>query len=292
MSEEPGSSPSSTRRSVKRKVILAIAAVVLVVAAAGAWYVEYLVPHNQAAEKFSAEVDGLEQRNTELDEAISELQELMGSGDAPLDPATLDAASAAIGSAQGAKQEAPEMPADTDEILAAAEDVGEMGDYSDQLEEIATARANLQDSIDQLRQVTNPSEQFVIERLTGLPNITGVEAVTEDNDPNGNLNKDGGYTATVYFSSDLVDSSQVYPMEGYTGIPAVGTDGGGAIEVYATVDDAENRNEYLAALDGGIFASGSHAVVGTCVIRTSDYLSASQQDALEQEIIESLTRLA
>lgn len=292
MPEESGSEHGTESRVNIKKIVLIVAAIAIVAGGLGVWYVEYLVPHNQAVEKFSAAADGLEQRNTELDEAISSLQDLMGSEDAPLDPTTLDAASDAIGAAQGAKQEAPEMPAGTEEILLAAEEVDQMGDYSEQLAAIETAATNLQDSIDQLLQVTNPSEQFVIERLTGLSNITGVEAVTEGNDPNGNLNKDGGYTATVFFSSDLVDASETYAMEGYTGIPAIGTEGGGAVEVYATAEDAEKRNEYLASFDGGIFASGSHAVVGTCVIRTSDHLTASQQDALEQEIIESLTRLS
>lgn len=292
MPEESGSERGAESRVNIKKVVLIVAAIAIVAGGLGVWYVEYLAPHNQAVEKFSAAADGLEQRNAELDEAISSLQDLMGSEDAPLDPTTLDAASDAIGAAQGAKQEAPEMPAGTEDILSAAEEVDQMGDYSEQLAAIETATTNLQDSIDQLLQVTNPSEQFVIERLTGLPNITGVEAVTEDNDPNGNLNKDGGYTATVFFSSDLIDASETYAMEGYTGIPAIGTEGGGAVEVYATAEDAEKRNEYLAGFDGGIFASGSHAVVGTCVIRTSDHLTASQQDALEQEIIESLTRLS
>lgn len=292
MPEESGSERGAESRVNIKKVVLIVAAIAIVAGGLGVWYVEYLAPHNQAVEKFSAAADGLEQRNAELDEAISSLQDLMGSEDAPLDPTTLDAASDAIGAAQGAKQEAPEMPAGTEEILAAAEEVDQMGDYSEQLAAIETATTNLQDSIDQLLQVTNPSEQFVIERLTGLPNITGVEAVTEDNDPNGNLNKDGGYTATVFFSSGLINASETYAMEGYTGIPAIGTEGGGAVEVYATAEDAEKRNEYLASFDGGIFASGSHAVVGTCVIRTSDHLTASQQDALEQEIIESLTRLS
>lgn len=292
MPEESGSEHGAESRVNIKKVVLIVAVIAIVAGGLGVWYVEYLVPHNQAVEKFSAAAGGLEQRNVELDEAISSLQDLMGSEDAPLDPTTLDAASDAIAAAQGAKQEAPEMPAGTEEILAAAEEVDQMGDYSEQLAAIETATTNLQDSIDQLLQVTNPSEQFVIERLTGLPNITGVEAATEDNDPNGNLNKDGGYTATVFFSSDLIDASETYAMEGYTGIPAIGTEGGGAVEVYATAEDAEKRNEYLASFDGGIFASGSHAVVGTCVIRTSDHLTASQQDALEQEIIESLTRLS
>lgn len=56
------------------------------------------------------------------------------------------------------------------------------------------------------------------------------------------------------------------------------------------VGDAEKRNDYLASFDGGILSSGSHSVLGTCVIRTSTYLKASQQQALEQALIDALTR--
>ena len=282
----------TARKRPNGKLMAIIAVVVVAIVAVGAyWYVNYQIPHNKAVAAFDAAADGLDERNAELDAAISDLQELMNSGEEPLDPSTVDAASATIGEVQGARQDVPEMPGDTDEINAAADQVEGMGDYSAQLEALATAKANLQNNIDQMKQVTNPTEQFVIQRVTGLPNITGVEAVTEDNDPNGNLGKAGGYTACVYFSSDLVDQSQVYISDGFSGIVGAGTDGGGAVEVYASVEDANSRNDYLAAFDGGILASGSHTVVGTCVVRTSNYLTASQQKAIEQEVVDSLTRL-
>ena len=292
---EPEEMKANSKEGKKRpngKIIAIVAVIVVAVIAVGAyWYVNYQIPHNEAASAFDAAVAGLNDRNAELDAAIEELQDLMGSGEDPLDEATLEAASAAIGEAQGAKQEAPAMPNETEEISSLAAEVEGMGDYTSQLEALSTAQTNLQNSIDQLKQVTNPSEQFVIERLTGLPNVTGVEAATEQNDPNGNLHKDGGYTSAVFFSSDLVDQSQVYADEAYTGIPAAGTDGGGCVEVYATVEDAEERNVYLSGFDGTILRPGSHTVLGTCVIRTSDLLQGSQQDAIEQSIIDSLTRL-
>lgn len=98
-------------------------------------------------------------------------------------------------------------------------------------------------------------------------------------------------TACVHFASDLVDQSKVYISDGYSGIVGAGTDGGGAAEVYANVDDANKRNDYLSVFDGTILTSGSHDVVGTCVVRTSHLLTASQQKALEGEIADSLTKL-
>lgn len=63
------------------------------------------------------------------------------------------------------------------------------------------------------------------------------------------------------------------------------------MEVYATAEEAEGRDTYLGAFDGGMLSTGSHTVVGTCVVRTSDYLTASQQKDIEAAVIESLTRL-
>jgi prefoldin subunit 5 len=294
MASEDGAGDSQSvdkkKLDVKRIAIIAVIAAVAI-ASVAYWYVNYKIPHDNAVAAFNAAVDGLDERNAELDSAISELQDLMNSGETPLDQSTIEAASATIGEAQGSKQIAPEMPNDTEEINAEAAAVESMGDYASQLDALSAAKTNLQNSIAQMKQVTNPSEQFVIQRITGLANITGVEAVTENNDPNGNLGKAGGYTACVYFSSDLVDQSKVYISDGYSGIVGAGTDGGGAVEVYANVDDANKRNNYLAVFDGGVLSSGSHDVVGTCIVRTSHILTASQQKMLEGEIVDSLTRL-
>ena len=286
--------PAQQQSATKKKTAMIVAIVVIVAALIGGgayWYVNYQVPHQQAVDAFNTACEALDARTAEVDEAIAALQAVQAGDDKPLDAATDEAASSAIGQAQAAKQSAPEMPSGTDEINAAAAEVDKMGDYTETLNALAAAQKALEDSIAQLKQVTNPSEAFVIQRITGLPNITGVEAVTEPNDPNGKLNKAGGYTATVYFSSDLVDQSSVYASEGYTGIVAVGNDGGGTVEVYSSVEDAEKRSTYLGAFDGSILSSGSHEVLGTCVLRTSDKLTASQQQALTQEVKEALIRL-
>ena len=46
----------------------------------------------------------------------------------------------------------------------------------------------------------------------------------------------------------LVDQSQVYVDENSAETPAVGTDGGGSVEVYATAEDTEEQNTYLQDL--------------------------------------------
>lgn len=129
----------------------------------------------------------------------------------------------------------------------------------------------------------NPSIESVKEAISDIESITLIEIVTEDNDPNKQLGKQGGYTGCLFFKSSLVtdetDDSAI----------KAGTDGGGSIEVYANKSDAEKRNEYLATFDGTALSSGSHKVLGTLVIRTSNNLKASQQTKLETEIIKALT---
>lgn len=242
----------------------------------------------EATSNFKEAVSTVEKNNLDIETAISDLQTLIDSENPPLDNATIDNATTVIKESKTKIVEIPKIPSKTEEIISATEVLLNSSDCSETLAKLQSANNALSISIKQMQQVTNPKESFIIERLTNLPNIIGMEAVTEDNDPNGNLNKQGGYTSTVYFVSNLVDQSSVY---GETIIDK-GTTAGGCIEVYPTVEDANRRNEYLSAFDGaGILNSGSHSVVGTVVIRTSDKLTASQQKDMEKNIYNSLIEI-
>lgn len=138
-----------------------------------------------------------------------------------------------------------------------------------------------------ITQITAPEESWVTSRLSAVPGVTGVEAVTEQNDPDGLLGKEGGFTACLYFTFEKVNSEEVPGSS----IVEKGTDAGGAIEVYATLADAEARCEYLAGFDGTVLYSGSYAIVGTMVIRTSYKLSNEDQFDLTSAITSSLTSL-
>lgn len=139
--------------------------------------------------------------------------------------------------------------------------------------------------------MNNPPVEQVKSAIAGVDGISDIESVTENHDPNGNLGKQGGYTGCLYFRYSLVDQSQLYVADGEDASSSIdiGTDAGGCIEIYATAKDAERRNDYLASFDGGALSSGSHKVLGTLVIRTSDELNASQQKMLEGAIINALT---
>lgn len=169
-----------------------------------------------------------------------------------------------------------------------SENAGDDDAYKKATKDIKTAETNYENSIQQLKQVTKPEESFLLERAKNVETITDVEAATEETDGNKMMNKEGGYYAYIALKSSLVDTSY---YEGSTA--EIGNDGGGAIEAFKTVKEAKARDEYLSQFDsiGGILSPGSHKVVGTLVIRTSDELTASQQKELETNIINALIEL-
>ncbi len=134
-------------------------------------------------------------------------------------------------------------------------------------------------------QITNPSEAWVLERLRRVDDITGTEAVTSKKDPNGLLGKEGGYTACIYFTVKGIDSSKVAG----TDIVDKGTDAGGAVEVYDTLEHALTRCDYLSQFDNTLLYSGSYTLIGTMVIRTSYQLDDQEQCDMTNQIVEVFT---
>ena len=278
--------------------------------------------YNSAAEAYNEQVGAYndaialsEAANAELQESIDAAQEAINRGEDPFDPATLENLKSVLADASSAKKSVPE-PVETAEILSVSEDAKrdelnalieqattgeeelagktvpqppEVPDYSETIAQLDNARVEYENSIQGLKQVTAPSDEFVMERLQRIETITEMAPVTEDNDPNGQLNKQGGYIGCIYFRDTQVDRSLIYIEDGKDGVLDVCTEGGGAVEIFATVEEANARNEYLGAFDGGMFASGSHYVVGTCVVRTSDHLNGTQQKDLTAMITEVLT---
>lgn len=273
--------------SKKISIIVAIVVVLAIIGSACGWWFEYEVPHREALASYENAVSMVNSKNKKLDGSLAKLTKLIDSKDETLDPQTKKDAAEVAKSAKKERRAVGEQPKNTDELNQKASELSKPLDYTATIAKINEATKNVENGIKQLKQVTNPSQDFVMARLKEVPGITNMAPVTEDNDPNGNLNKAGGYTSAVYFESQNVNQSEV-PGED---LIAKGTSAGGAIETYKTNKDAENRDAYLGAFDGGILSSGSHKVIGTVVIRTSDKLTATQQNELTQAIINALTRL-
>ena len=273
----------------KKKTLLGlIAAIAIIVIGICVWYFQVKKPHNLAETKFNAAVKEVEAKNTELTSAMNDAQKILDKKEAVYDHTTKEAFITALSDAKAAQRKIPDLPKKTADINAETKKLSEPLDYSSVINAISEKQTAYQNSVLQMKQITNPNEDFVIQRLKGIPNISGYQAVTEDHDPNGNLNKQGGYTSTVYFSTPLIDQSSVYGND----IVDKGTECGGAIEVYASEEDAEKRDSYLASFDGaGMLNSGSHKVLGTIVIRTSTKLTATQQNEFTNNITNKLLEL-
>lgn len=239
-----------------------------------------------AQDAFTNEVTRLTNQFAERDTAVQSAQAIVDSGEKAYVDAIIPALETAISNAKAVNIELPEMPSKLEDIKSETEKLKAI-DCTESLNALAQAKQNAEYSIQREKLVTAPTEAYVIERLRTVDGVKDISAVTETNDPNGNLNKQGGYTAQVFFSSPWINQSEVYGDS----LIDKGTEAGGSIEVYRTKEEATTRETYLAAFDGGILASGSHKVIGSVLVRTSDKLTASQQKELESKLIQALIHL-
>ena len=279
--------------------------------------------YNAVAEEFNANIqiynDTVTAYNNQVDAlqaSLDKAQEVINKGEEPFDGSTLEALKNAMseaGKAMLGKEEfiepaeiltvsenakSSELKALVQTANTGAEELAnrevpgalDLPDYTETMAAIEDAQVVYEKSIQSLKQVTAPTDEFVMDRLQRVDTITAMAPVTEDHDPNRQLNKQGGYIGCIYFTDSQVDRSQLYIEEGEDNVIDVGNDGGGAVEIFATKEDAETRNSYIGTFDGnGLVKAGSHYVVGTCVVRTSDYLNGTQQKELTAKITEVLT---
>ena len=274
--------------SKKISSIIAIIAVIVLIAGFCGWWFGYEKSHREAVAAYESSATIVNDKNKAFDESLAKLDELLDSEDETLDPQTKEDAKAVADAARKERREVGEQPTSTDDLNLKAQELSKPLDYTETIGKIDEASTNVENGIKQLKQVTAPSQDYVMARLKTVPGIVNMAPVSEDHDPNGLLNKVGGYTSTVFFESQDVDQSQSFeddPIE-------KGTDAGGSVETYKSVEDATQRDTYLGAFDGaGTLVPGSHQVVGTLVIRTSNKLNETQQNELTQSIIDALTRL-
>lgn len=138
-----------------------------------------------------------------------------------------------------------------------------------------------------VKQINNPSIDWVRERLKSVDGISDTISVTKMYDPNELLGKEGGYTGCLYFALGSIDQSSI---PGNSLIDK-GTDAGGAIEIFANKEDALKRCDYLSQFDGTVLYSGSYAIIGTMVVRTSYKLDTSEQIKVTDAITKKFTEI-
>lgn len=264
-----------------KRVIIVLMALCMFVALSGCTSAE---EKQQATDAFNKECERLEGEIETLSVLVDECQVLVDSDSEPYDPQTKKDLESLTTKTRASIEELPELPSKTEEIVSVTKELEKLS-YESETAELEECKESFENSVKIMEQITNPSEAFVISILEKIQGVESYAAATEDNDPNGQLHKAGGYTSAVYFEYDKVNKANV---SGNTLIEK-GTDAGGQIEVYETAENAEKRNEYLGAFDGSAFASGSHSVLGTIVIRTSNELTATEQKELEDAIVSEFT---
>ena len=79
-----------------------------------------------------------------------------------------------------AQRKIPDLPKKAAVINAETKKLSEPLDYSSVINAISERQTAYQNSVLQMKQITNPNEDFVIQRLKGILNISGYQAVTED----------------------------------------------------------------------------------------------------------------
>ena len=270
---------------MKKKIITTAVVLALATGGAGYYFLSY-APHQTAISHFEKSVDTLNENNKAIEKQIADTEKIIKEKAEPLETKTLEDLKTAVKEAKTSIRKAPKMESDTQKIEDQAKEIAKPIDYSSVQKNITEKLTAYQKSVKQLAQITNPKDTFIEERLKEVDTIQEVQHATEENDPNGKLNKQGGYTASIFFSDNQVTE----PIEG-ANIVDKGTEAGGCIEVYKTKEDAEKRNTYLSAFDGGILDPGSHYVYGTIVVRTSHHLTASQQKTLTEKIYNKLIEL-
>lgn len=265
-------------------VIISIIVIILMLVGIGLGLTVFNSKWKDANANFKTAYEIAEKNNNNLMLLISDSEKLVNSNQKSLDETLKPKLETAISEAKAVKKDLPSKPLITKEINNKVDELKKI-DYEKEYNNLKEKYEALDKSIKQYAMVNKPTEAYVITSLKKISSVVDISAVTEDNDPNGKLNKQNGYTAQLYFSSKFVNQSDVY---GDTVIEK-GTKAGGSIEVYANEEDAKKREEYLSGFDGGVLSSGSHKVIGTVLIRTSDDLTATQQKELENNIVKALT---
>ena len=279
-------------------------------------YNEAVKTYNEQAGDYITAAQATVDANKELNDVMTGAQEVINKCEEPFDEETLTNLKAAMSTASDKQVADPELLPVYEEVtvdesaskedlkavkekaeadikaiqeVVIPEEIPEVPDYSEDITAITESQKAYEDSIQGLKQITAPTDDFVMDRLKNIETIADMAPVTEDHDPNGQLNKQGGYIGCIYFKDTQVDRSKLYIEK--DNVIDIGTDGGGAIEIYTTKEEATSRSDYLGTFDSTGFASGSHYVYGTIVIRTSNYLTGTQQKELTQKILNELIKV-
>ncbi len=281
-------------------------------------YSKALETYNVALADFDELYKQFENENNKLSTEFDDLQDVITHDGKPYDESTITKANDAINQGKIALQPLPSLDFEREvkrpndffflqiqgvykqekQVIEKTEKLNKLvsetkiPDYTEVIKTIDLAQTNLENSIRQLKQVTAPSESFVLSRITEIKEAAGmidIIALTEDTDPENYIGKKGWYTSKVIFRHKDVEHYGL--SSGLLTLSEVGNPAGGCIETYTTVEDAERRNIELTEMEGTVKSPGEHFVCGTMVVRISQDMKTSTQKQLLEMILNSLLRL-
>lgn len=172
---------------------------------------------------------------------------------------------------------------DYDSVLDSVSEGNNLEKIEEDTKTVLLMKDVLADNIEVVKKLINPSENWVKDKLSNISSIKEIASVTEENDPNGLLNKEGGYSSATYFTIENVCEDADLILKG--------TDGGGCIEVYRTLDDAEARIDYLKEFDNSYLYTGAYALIGTIVVRITYVLDNTAQYDMMNQIFKEFSKI-
>ena len=288
MNEEIIEETGKPKKRFRWGLFFSVLIILAVIAASGVLFI-YL-PYTESMAEYEAALDAetraeisfekaaeqVSEANEELEASIDLINRVIGLGGAPLDPATLDAAKAAVEKAERALVPVPTLsgvigqtgeftPGIRDikgiiaqtallnkytELLGNASSALGTPDYSEVTAFLEQAQKDLEDSIDLRVKITDPNAQSVISALKSVSGIISAEAATEDNDPFAMLGTEDGYTSCIFFESDLVPAE--LPEEEAAEEPDENAEGENAPDEEAAEPEAEAPKALTTEAGGAI----------------------------------------
>ena len=288
MNEEIIEETGKPKKRFRWGLFFSVLIILAVIAASGVLFI-YL-PYTESMAEYEAALDAetraeisfekaaeqVSEANEELEASIDLINRVIGLGGAPLDPATLDAAKAAVEKAERALVPVPGIsdvigqtgeftPSIRDikgiiaqtallnkytELLGNASSALGTPDYSEVTALLEQAQKDLEDSIDLRVKITDPNAQSVISALKSVSGIISAEAATEDNDPFAMLGTEDGYTSCIFFESDLVPAE--LPEEEAAEEPDENAEGENAPDEEAAEPEAEAPKALTTEAGGAI----------------------------------------
>lgn len=281
--------PKKERKPINKKLLIGMLSasgiLILIVTFTLLGLTHFNESWKDATHNFKVVSNKLERMNDELDSLIQKSENLVETKDKALDEEKKAILKGTISDAKKARKEVSKKPLLAKDIETATNSM-EQVDYTEIVKSLEEKYNDFEKSIKQYKLVDNPTEEYLLSRLKTVNGIFNITAYTEETDPDKHLNKAKWYYSKIAFQhEDVKDSAIEYGFS----IEEVGNPAGGCVEAFKTVEDAERRNQEMQSYEGTVKSPGTHKVIGTVLVRTSEDLTTTKQKELEQAIIDALT---